>query len=582
MTKRLYSYIRWSTDKQTGNTSMDRQTEKARKFAALHKLEYSEILDAGVSAFRGKNTTQGALAGFIKAVEAGVIPSDSWLYVENLDRLTRQDVMTALNLFTGLLQLGLTIVTGMDGKIYSEESVKNNVTDLMLSLFLFSRANEESLTKQKRAHETALKLIDRHRSGLPVNIKSAGSAPWWIDASMGTYEAVKPHPVHFKAAKEAVRLLLSGWGCFRVTEYLNQNSEVYPPPKGNRGKGKKRAGSGWVVANLKAMRKNRALYGEKEITIDGVTHRLSNYFPPVCSQSDYARLQEIAEGNRMPQGEEKKIITLLSGMGILRCGHCGGSMSYFSKEGRIRYVCETGKNRSSTCKVWSVSGQLVERCLLAPVVRGYMDLMMGKHEHGEDLKRLLESKQGELQGIEDQIANITKAITLGGNIPALVASLQTLEHTKDGLLVELDRIAQREAVQSTQAQQIESMVDVFELLTPAILTDVTDPNRLRLREVVRSVITSVTLSKQPNKALTLSYELPDKTRYVYGGVLSDGVKSYQLTVENNIQIQGIEGTPQGDEAIERVREAEITIDQKVGEILGSFPPLNPSHFFGKR
>ncbi|HBC8787491.1 TPA: recombinase family protein [Citrobacter braakii] len=582
MTKRLYSYIRWSTDKQTGNTSMDRQTEKARKFAALHKLEYSEILDAGVSAFRGKNTTQGALAGFIKAVEAGVIPSDSWLYVENLDRLTRQDVMTALNLFTGLLQLGLTIVTGMDGKIYSEESVKNNVTDLMLSLFLFSRANEESLTKQKRAHETALKLIDRHRSGLPVNIKSAGSAPWWIDASMGTYEAVKPHPVHFKAAKEAVRLLLSGWGCFRVTEYLNQNSEVYPPPKGNRGKGKKRAGSGWVVANLKAMRKNRALYGEKEITIDGVTHRLSNYFPPVCSQSDYARLQEIAEGNRMPQGEEKKIITLLSGMGILRCGHCGGSMSYFSKEGRIRYVCETGKNRSSTCKVWSVSGQLVERCLLAPVVRGYMDLMMGKHEHGEDLKRLLESKQGELQGIEDQIANITKAITLGGNIPALVASLQTLEHTKDGLLVELDRIAQREAVQSTQAQQIESMVDVFELLTPAILTDVTDPNRLRLREVVRSVITSVTLSKQPNKALTLSYELPDKTRYVYGGVISDGVKSYQLTVENNIQIQGIEGTPQGDEAIERVREAEITIDQKVGEILGSFPPLNPSHFFGKR
>ncbi|MDM3376226.1 recombinase family protein [Citrobacter sp. Cb010] len=582
MTKRLYSYIRWSTDKQTGNTSMDRQTEKARKFAALHKLEYSEILDAGVSAFRGKNTTQGALAGFIKAVEAGVIPSDSWLYVENLDRLTRQDVMTALNLFTGLLQLGLTIVTGMDGKIYSEESVKNNVTDLMLSLFLFSRANEESLTKQKRAHETALKLIDRHRSGLPVNIKSAGSAPWWIDASMGTYEAVKPHPVHFKAAKEAVRLLLSGWGCFRVTEYLNQNSEVYPPPKGNRGKGMKRAGSGWVVANLKAMRKNRALYGEKEITIDGVTHRLSNYFPPVCSQSDYARLQEIAECNRMPQGEEKKIITLLSGMGILRCGHCGGSMSYFSKEGRIRYVCETGKNRSSTCRVWSVSGQLVERCLLAPVVRGYMDLMMGKHEHGEDLKRLLESKQGELQGIEDQIANITKAITLGGNIPALVASLQTLEHTKDGLLVELDRIAQREAVQSTQAQQIESMVDVFELLTPAILTDVTDPNRLRLREVVRSVITSVTLSKQPNKALTLSYELPDKTRYVYGGVLSDGVKSYQLTVENNIQIQGIEGTPQGDEAIERVREAEITIDQKVGEILGSFPPLNPSHFFGKR
>lgn len=87
-------------------------------------------------------------SGFINAVKAGVISSDSWLYVENLDRLTRQDVMTALNLFTSLLKLGLTIVTGMDGKIYTEESISNNVNDLIMSLFLFSRANEESLTKQ--------------------------------------------------------------------------------------------------------------------------------------------------------------------------------------------------------------------------------------------------------------------------------------------------------------------------------------------------------------------------------------------------------------------------------------------------
>ncbi|SUG21578.1 Uncharacterised protein [Salmonella enterica subsp. arizonae] len=82
--------------------------------------------------------------------------------------------MTALNLFTSLLKLGLTIVTGMDGKTYTEESVSNNVHDLMMSLFLFSRANEESLTKQKRAFDTTLKLIERHKSGQPTNIKSAG------------------------------------------------------------------------------------------------------------------------------------------------------------------------------------------------------------------------------------------------------------------------------------------------------------------------------------------------------------------------------------------------------------------------
>ncbi|EKY3262095.1 recombinase family protein [Cronobacter sakazakii] len=583
MATRLYSYVRWSTDKQSGNTSLDRQTDKAKAFASLHGLEYVQILDAGISAFRGKNTTQGALAGFIEAVKAGAIPNDSYLYVENLDRLTRQDVMTALNLFTGLLSLGLTIVTGMDGKVYSQDSVKNNVTDLMMSLFLFSRANEESLTKQKRAHETALKLIDRHRAGLPVNIKSAGSAPWWIDASMGTYEAVRPHPVHWKAAQKAVELMLEGWGCFRVASYLTDNPDLYPPPRGNRGKGKKRSEC-WAVANLKAMRSNRALYGEKVITIDGVTHRLSNYYPAVCSQTDFARLQDVACSNRHKVGEVRQTITLLSGLGLLRCGHCGGSMSFFSKEGRIRYVCETGKNKTSSCRVWSVSGQLVERCLLPPLIRGYMDLMMGKQGKREDLTQAIEAKRGELNGIESQISNITSAITMGGNIPALVASLQALEHTKSGVLVELERLTQRQALQDGKDHQIESMVDFYELLTPDLLEDTTDERRLKVREVVRAVVRSVTLSKGPDKALTLSYELQDKTAYVYTGTLTaEGKKGYTLEVLNgDIQINGTEDNEEAQRLIGVIQDAEQEYHKAISKILAGFPAPVGSHFFGKR
>jgi DNA invertase Pin-like site-specific DNA recombinase len=97
-------------------------------------LEYVQLLDAGVSAFRAKNSTSGKLAGFISAVESGVIPSDSWLYVENLDRLSRADATTANELFLRLLRLGLTLVTGMDGKIFTRDSVNQNPTDLMLSI----------------------------------------------------------------------------------------------------------------------------------------------------------------------------------------------------------------------------------------------------------------------------------------------------------------------------------------------------------------------------------------------------------------------------------------------------------------
>ena len=107
----------------------------------------------------------------------GAIPPDSWLYVENLDRLTRQEVTTAQKLFIELLDLGLTLVTGMDKRVYTLESVNKNPTDLMISLLLFSRANEESKTKQARTIGNVESLIERHRQGLPVNIKSCGKHP---------------------------------------------------------------------------------------------------------------------------------------------------------------------------------------------------------------------------------------------------------------------------------------------------------------------------------------------------------------------------------------------------------------------
>ncbi|MFM4705579.1 MULTISPECIES: recombinase family protein [Aeromonas] len=83
----LYSYIRWSSEKQGQGTSHARQVSQARQFALEHGLNFIEVLDSGVSAYRGANASQGALGAFIAAVEDGAIPSDSWLYVENLGKV---------------------------------------------------------------------------------------------------------------------------------------------------------------------------------------------------------------------------------------------------------------------------------------------------------------------------------------------------------------------------------------------------------------------------------------------------------------------------------------------------------------
>lgn len=61
----------------------------------------------------------------------------------------------------------------------------------MISLLLFSRANEESETKSQRTLGNVETLVERHKNGLPVNIKSVGRHPFWIDDSGSQYEAVK-------------------------------------------------------------------------------------------------------------------------------------------------------------------------------------------------------------------------------------------------------------------------------------------------------------------------------------------------------------------------------------------------------
>ena len=241
------------------------------------------------------------------------------------------------------------------------------------------------------------------------------------------------------------------------------------------------------------------------------------------------------------------MITLLSGMGILRCGHCGGAMTSFSKQGKIRYMCESGKKRMSSCRAWSVSGVLVERCLLQPLITGYISLVMDKQDSEQSISGLIDSKRGELEAIQSQIDNTTTAISMGGNLGSLVAMLQGFESRKSTILVALDKLTQRELLQGSRDQQIEKIVDTMILISPELLEDTTDPDRLNIREVVRAVIDRVTISKGEDKVLRLVFDGYDHQRFIFQGeILADDrgrvSKGYSLHIEDrNVEMNdGIE------------------------------------------
>src|SRR5262245_18865295 len=92
-----YSYIRFSHPDQAKGDSVRRQTEAAAAWCKSNNIRLDTSItlrDLGKSAFTGqhrKNPDRHALAAFLKLVESGKVPKGSYLIIENLDRLSRED-----------------------------------------------------------------------------------------------------------------------------------------------------------------------------------------------------------------------------------------------------------------------------------------------------------------------------------------------------------------------------------------------------------------------------------------------------------------------------------------------------------
>lgn len=504
----LYSYIRWSSERQAKGTTLQRQMASAKEFALTNGLQLVEITDPGVSAFRGKNTKTGKLGDFIDAVREGIIPDDSWLYVENVDRLTRQEVTTAQKLFIELLDLGLTLVTGMDKRVYTLESVNQNPTDLMISILMFSRANEESKTKQSRTVANVEILVERHKQGLPVNIKSCGKHPFWIDDTGSQYEAVRQHPEYWIIAREAIDQFLLGYGIYKVKRYLD---EKYP--NGLNGKE-------WDYQVLKRMRENRALIGERTLKVGNREHKLIGYYPTLCTDEvEFLKLQELKQQNGYKSKKDKPSdnINLLSGLTLMRCSKCSGTMTGFLNRGKPRYICLNGRHLQKGCVGWSVTAPLVDQCVITAVLMGYIDSTRREGQDTTELTNLIERKSNDVDAINGSIGNISIAIEKGANIDQLVERIKILSSDREILIKEIDKLKTRKAMVDSKGSFEFTIMEFMNLIQWGVFIDVANESRNKIRTTINNIIDYVIIDKTDG-CITIKVKcLGSDEVFVFGG-----------------------------------------------------------------
>jgi DNA invertase Pin-like site-specific DNA recombinase len=355
---KAYSYIRFSTPDQAKGSSYERQSEAAQAYARERGLELAATTynDLGVSAFRHKHAQTGALRAFLKAVEDGEIPSGSFLLVESLDRISRNSITEAQGLFNLIIGAGITLVTLLDKREYSRESINANPTDLIISIVIMMRGNEESTTKSRRvadAYERKRKDAATGTATTPFN-----TPPAWLmwDTTKQAHVAI---PERAAVLRSIFKKAGEGWGQHRITQWLNER-ETPTWGKAER----------WSRSYVRKLFTNSAAVGtftphQKQTDANGKHKRkplapVEGYFPAVVDRELFervaSRVQATAARGRYAAAAPVSIFA-----GVLKCMHCGGAVIRVTKDRKYAYLVCAKASSQGTCVYQAVRYEDVEQ-----------------------------------------------------------------------------------------------------------------------------------------------------------------------------------------------------------------------------
>lgn len=299
--RKAFSYIRFSSAKQATGDSLRRQTALRDAYIKREGLILDTSLtlqDLGVSAWKGDNASTGDLSAFLDMCRKGRIPSGSVFIVEHLDRLSGQQVRKALQLFLGILEAGVTIVTLEPEREY-DPTDDNNIA-LIEVLLHFAAANDKSEQLSKRLLHT---WAEKRKARQPLT----SWTPAWIKLKNGKFELI---PEHARVIKKIFKWATEGYGDLRIVKRLND--ERVPVISGH---------ATWTHAYVTKILKTPAVFGQfhprvtKTIKIGNKEVRKlvptgevwEDYFPAVISREQFYKLRAIRQTRvrqRGPVGDQ--------------------------------------------------------------------------------------------------------------------------------------------------------------------------------------------------------------------------------------------------------------------------------------
>ncbi|SDW30519.1 Site-specific DNA recombinase [Pseudomonas syringae] len=361
---KVFSYVRFSSAKQSAGDSKARQIKYAKAFADEYGYELADpndylFFDAGRSAYKGKHLDDtGELARFLAFVEDGTIPTGSVLVIESLDRLSRERVRDALPRFLDLLAKGINVYTSIDKRLYTREY---NEIDLIISIINMSRAHEESATKGSRVSSA---WRNKHRQARESGKPIGKLRPLWLDVTPDGYVL---NAERADVVRRMFHLTAEGYGSRVIAAKLNQ--EGIPAFSA----GRKNLSGLWAFSTIRHILESRTVLGEYQphIFIDGVRtpdgEPIAGFFPAAVTEDEYY-LATAARASRRQYQVTKTTLNFNVMAGVLFCQRCDASMHLQASRGRKHFKCANkAKGMCGSGIVTTSRAELVFREVLAKI-----------------------------------------------------------------------------------------------------------------------------------------------------------------------------------------------------------------------
>jgi len=477
----VISYLRFSRPEQLKGDSLRRQLALGDEWARRNGLTISDTFqDKGVSGFRGKNAAQGSLSRLLALIDSGAVPEGSVLLVEQLDRLSRNALLEALELFLSIIRRGIKIVTLMDGQEYDRESLSRNMMQLQYSIMMMSLAHEESAKKSERLahawHGKRLKMASKVLTKrLPAWLKVEGDQIVIDDAKA-------------KVVRRAIELVLAGHGLTAVTKKMNAEFDGLARVNYfNRSYISKIANSRSLIGEFQPHR--NVFKGGKQ-TREPVGEPLKDYYPALIDVATWYRLRHQLQSRRSTGGRNSSFVNLF--VGLIHDACDGSRMQIIDKGNGRRYASSAAiLSRKGASAYVGFPVDAWERGVLFLLVNDILPHMQDGQQRGHLAE--IEAMEARVAEVDRRIAQ-TQELMLSEtavSTASVISMLAKLDQNRKALATQLDAL--REDAVTNAANQAVDVRRQVETLVGRSNDDGTmsHDDRIELRGVIRSIVSRI-------------------------------------------------------------------------------------------